>query len=218
VNKYGFIETPYRKVVEGKVTDEVQYMSATEEMRHVVAQANANLDENGKFVNDLVSTRQSGEYTLAPNEHVDLIDVSPKQLVSVAASLIPFLENDDANRALMGSNMQRQAVPLLQAEAPLIGTGIEGKVAIDSGAAIQAKRAGIIDQVDAQRIVIRATHDLGLGDAGVDIYRMRKFQRSNQNTCINQRPLVKVGDTVRRARLLLMVRQRILVNSRLVKT
>jgi len=202
VNKYGFIETPYRKVVEGKVTDEVQYMSATEEMRHVVAQANANLDENGKFVNDLVSTRQSGEYTLAPNEHVDLIDVSPKQLVSVAASLIPFLENDDANRALMGSNMQRQAVPLLQAEAPLIGTGIEGKVAIDSGAAIQAKRAGIIDQVDAQRIVIRATHDLGLGDAGVDIYRMRKFQRSNQNTCINQRPLVKVGDTVQKGEII----------------
>ncbi len=202
VNKYGFIETPYRKVVDGKVTDDVSYMSATEEMRHVVAQANANLDENGRFVNDLVSTRQSGEYTLAPNENVDLIDVSPKQLVSVAASLIPFLENDDANRALMGSNMQRQAVPLLQAEAPLIGTGIEGKVAIDSGAAIQAKRAGIIDQVDAQRIVIRATHDLGLGDAGVDIYRMRKFQRSNQNTCINQRPLVKVGDTVQKGEII----------------
>ncbi|MFQ1702691.1 DNA-directed RNA polymerase subunit beta [Loktanella agnita] len=196
VNKYGFIETPYRKVTEGQVTDEVQYMSATEEMRHTVAQANANLDETGKFVNDLVSTRQNGEYTLAPNENVDLIDVSPKQLVSVAASLIPFLENDDANRALMGSNMQRQAVPLLQAEAPLVGTGIEEVVARDSGAAIMAKRGGIIDQVDAQRIVVRATSDLELGDAGVDIYRMRKFQRSNQNTCINQRPLVKVGDTV----------------------
>ncbi|MDQ7071661.1 MAG: DNA-directed RNA polymerase subunit beta [Rhodobacterales bacterium] len=196
VNKYGFIETPYRKVVDGHVTDEVQYMSATEEMRHTVAQAQAQLDENGNFVNDLVSTRESGNYKLSPNENVDLIDVSPKQLVSVAASLIPFLENDDANRALMGSNMMRQAVPLLQAEAPLVGTGIEEIVARDSGAAIMAKRAGIIDQVDATRIVLRATADLGMGDAGVDIYQMRKFQRSNQNTCINQRPLVKVGDTV----------------------
>lgn len=202
VNKYGFIETPYRKVANGQVTDEVQYMSATEEMRHTVAQANANLDDSGKFVNELVSTRQNGEYTLAPNENVDLIDVSPKQLVSVAASLIPFLENDDANRALMGSNMQRQAVPLLQAEAPLVGTGIEEVVARDSGAAIMARRAGIIDQVDAQRIVIRATSDLELGDAGVDIYRMRKFQRSNQNTCINQRPLVKVGDTVQKGQVI----------------
>ncbi|XDA98800.1 DNA-directed RNA polymerase subunit beta [Sulfitobacter sp. LCG007] len=196
VNKYGFIETPYRKVKDAQVTDEVQYMSATEEMRHTVAQANATLDPEGRFINDLVSTRQSGDYTLAPRESVDLIDVSPKQLVSVAASLIPFLENDDANRALMGSNMQRQAVPLLQAEAPLVGTGIEEVVARDSGAAIMARRGGVIDQVDAQRIVIRATEDLELGDAGVDIYRMRKFQRSNQNTCINQRPLVKVGDTV----------------------
>jgi DNA-directed RNA polymerase subunit beta len=201
VNKYGFIETPYRVVKDSVVTDEVHYMSATEEMRHTVAQANANLDENMKFVNDLVSTRQSGDYTLAPSENVDLIDVSPKQLVSVAASLIPFLENDDANRALMGSNMQRQAVPLLQAEAPLVGTGIEEVVARDSGAAIMAKRGGIIDQVDAQRIVIRATEDLELGDAGVDIYRMRKFQRSNQNTCINQRPLVKVGDTVQKGQV-----------------
>ncbi|MCH2166353.1 MAG: DNA-directed RNA polymerase subunit beta [Oceanicola sp.] len=196
VNKYGFIETPYRKVVDSKVTDEVQYMSATEEMRHTVAQANANLDSDMKFVNDLVSTRQSGEYTLASPENVDLIDVSPKQLVSVAASLIPFLENDDANRALMGSNMQRQAVPLLKADAPFVGTGIEEIVARDSGAAIMAKRAGVIDQVDAQRIVVRATADLAPGDPGVDIYRLRKFQRSNQNTCINQRPLVKVGDRV----------------------
>ncbi|MEO0866818.1 MAG: DNA-directed RNA polymerase subunit beta, partial [Pseudomonadota bacterium] len=196
VNKYGFIETPYRVVKEGQVTDEVHYMSATEEMRHTVAQANATLDDGGKFINEMVNTRQSGDYTLAPVDQVDLIDVSPKQLVSVAASLIPFLENDDANRALMGSNMQRQAVPLLQAEAPLVGTGIEEVVARDSGAAIMAKRAGIIDQVDATRIVIRATEDLELGDAGVDIYRMRKFQRSNQNTCINQRPLVKVGDLV----------------------
>ena len=196
VNKYGFIETPYRKVANGQVSDDVQYMSATEEMRHTVAQANAHLDDAGRFVNDLVSTRQSGEYMLAPNETVDLIDVSPKQLVSVAASLIPFLENDDANRALMGSNMQRQAVPLLQADAPFVGTGIESVVARDSGAAIMARRAGVIDQVDATRIVVRATEDLEPGDPGVDIYRLRKFQRSNQNTCINQKPLVKVGDTV----------------------
>ena len=196
VNKYGFIETPYRKVEEAQVTDEVVYMSATEEMRHTIAQANAQLDEKGKFINDLASTRKAGEYTLNPPANIDYIDVSPKQLVSVAASLIPFLENDDANRALMGSNMQRQAVPLLQAEAPFVGTGIESVVARDSGAAIMAKRAGIIDQVDATRIVVRATGDLDPGDAGVDIYRLRKFQRSNQNTCINQRPLVKVGDTV----------------------
>ncbi|MGR3290486.1 MAG: DNA-directed RNA polymerase subunit beta [Paracoccaceae bacterium] len=202
VNKYGFIETPYRKVVNCHVTDEVQYMSATEEMRHTVAQANAALDENGNFKNDLVSTRKSGNYQLSPRENVDLIDVSPKQLVSVAASLIPFLENDDANRALMGSNMMRQAVPLLVAEAPLVGTGIETIVARDSGAAIMAKRGGIIDQVDAQRIVVRVTHDLDPGDPGVDIYRLRKFQRSNQNTCINQRPLVKVGDTVEKDQVL----------------
>ncbi|MEM9318918.1 MAG: DNA-directed RNA polymerase subunit beta [Pseudomonadota bacterium] len=202
VNKYGFIETPYRRVDDGQVTDEVRYMSATEEMRHTVAQANATLTDDGKFINELVNTRKSGEYTMSPRENVDLIDVSPKQLVSVAASLIPFLENDDANRALMGSNMQRQAVPLLQADAPFVGTGIESKVAIDSGAAIQAKRGGIIDQVDAQRIVVRATEGLEMGDAGVDIYRLRKFQRSNQNTCINQRPLVKVGDTVATAEVI----------------
>ena len=196
VNKYGFIETPYRVVKDKQVTDEVHYMSATEEMRHTIAQANATLDSGGSFVNEMVNTRQSGDYTLAPAESVDLIDVSPKQLVSVAASLIPFLENDDANRALMGSNMQRQAVPTLRSEAPLVGTGIEGVVARDSGAAIMAHRAGVIDQVDAQRIVIRATEDLEPGDPGVDIYRLRKFQRSNQNTCINQRPLVVVGQTV----------------------
>ncbi|MCT8330825.1 DNA-directed RNA polymerase subunit beta [Albidovulum sediminis] len=198
VNKYGFIETPYRKVSDGQVTDEVVYMSATEEMRHTVAQANAQLDEDGRFRNDLVSTRQSGEFMLNPPDAVDLIDVSPKQLVSVAAALIPFLENDDANRALMGSNMQRQAVPLLQADAPFVGTGIEEKVALDSGAAIVARRGGVIDQVDATRIVIRATESLEIGDAGVDIYRLRKFKRSNQSSCINQRPLVKVGDVVRR--------------------
>jgi DNA-directed RNA polymerase subunit beta len=202
VNKYGFIETPYRRVKDSTVTDEVVYMSATEEMRHTVAQANAELDKGGKFVQDLVSTRQSGDYTLSPATQVSLIDVSPKQLVSVAASLIPFLENDDANRALMGSNMQRQAVPLLQAEAPFVGTGIEAVVATDSGAAIMARRAGVIDQVDAMRIVVRATEDIDMGDAGVDIYRLRKFQRSNQNTCINQKPLVKVGDTVIRGEVI----------------
>ncbi len=196
VNKYGFIETPYRVVKDGQVTDEVHYMSATEEMRHTVAQANAQLTHDGRFENELVSTRQSGDYMLQSRDNVDLIDVSPKQLVSVAAALIPFLENDDANRALMGSNMQRQAVPLLRADAPFVGTGMEGVVARDSGAAIMARRGGVIDQVDAERIVVRATEDLALGDAGVDIYRLRKFQRSNQNTCINQRPLVKVGDTV----------------------
>ncbi len=196
VNKYGFIETPYRKVIDGYVTDDVQYMSATEEMRHTVAQANAQLDENGKFQNELASTRKGGDFMLNPPENIDYIDVSPKQLVSVAASLIPFLENDDANRALMGSNMQRQAVPLLKAEAPLVGTGIESVVARDSGAAIAAKRGGIIDQVDAMRIVVRVTDAMEAGDPGVDIYRLRKFQRSNQNTCINQRPLVKVGDRV----------------------
>jgi DNA-directed RNA polymerase subunit beta len=196
VNKYGFIETPYRRVDDGKVTDEVQYMSATEEMRYTVAQANAKLDDDGKFANDLVSTRQAGEYMLNTPENIDYIDVSPKQLVSVAASLIPFLENDDANRALMGSNMQRQAVPLLKADAPYVGTGIEEVVARDSGAAITAARGGIIDQVDATRIVVRVTDAMDAGDPGVDIYRLRKFQRSNQNTCINQRPLVKVGDRV----------------------
>ena len=196
VNKYGFIETPYRKVKDGQVTDNVEYLSATEEMRHTVAQANANLDQEGRFVNDLVSTRQAGEYMLQAKENVDLIDVSPKQLVSVAASLIPFLENDDANRALMGSNMQRQAVPLLQADAPFVGTGMETVVATDSGAAIQASRGGVIDQVDAMRIVVRVTDGLEVGDPGVDIYGLRKFQRSNQNTCINQKPLVNVGDVV----------------------
>lgn len=196
VNKYGFIETPYRKVIDGKVTDDVVYMSATEEMRHTVAQANATLDDDGNFVDELISTRQSGDFMLNPVDAVDLIDVSPKQLVSVAAALIPFLENDDANRALMGSNMQRQAVPLLRAEAPFVGTGMEATVARDSGAAIMARRGGIIDQVDAQRIVVRATENLEAGDAGVDIYRLRKFKRSNQSSTINQRPLVKVGERV----------------------
>ncbi|MCI4664146.1 MAG: DNA-directed RNA polymerase subunit beta [Neomegalonema sp.] len=196
VNRYGFIEAPYRRVEDGQVTDEVVYLSALEEQRHTIAQANARLTPEGGFQNELVATRKAGEFMLAPRETVTLIDVSPKQLVSVAASLIPFLENDDANRALMGSNMQRQAVPLLKAEAPYVGTGIESKVARDSGAAITARRGGVIDQVDAMRIVVRVTDEMEPGDPGVDIYRLRKFQRSNQNTCINQRPLVNVGDQV----------------------
>ena len=196
VNKYGFIETPYRKVVDGKVTNEVVYLSAMEEAKHTIAQANAELNKDGTFAEDIISARRNGEFLIAPREQITLMDVSPKQLVSVAASLIPFLENDDANRALMGSNMQRQAVPLLQAEAPLVGTGMEETVARDSGAAIAARRSGMVDQVDAARIVVRVTGDLKPGESGVDIYTLMKFQRSNQNTCINQRPLVKVGDTV----------------------
>ncbi|WAC23375.1 DNA-directed RNA polymerase subunit beta [Blastomonas sp. SL216] len=196
VNKYGFIETPYRKVIDGKVTDEVVYLSAMEEAKHTIAQANAELNEDGSFAEDIVSARQAGEFLMAPRDIITLMDVSPKQLVSVAASLIPFLENDDANRALMGSNMQRQAVPLVRAEAPFVGTGMEETVARDSGAAIAAKRAGIVDQVDATRIVIRATGSVDSGKSGVDIYTLQKFQRSNQNTCINQRPLVKVGDVI----------------------
>jgi len=196
VNKYGFIETPYRKVVDHKVTNDVVYLSAMEEAKHTIAQANAELDASKGFVEDLVSSRQAGEFLMAIPDNITLMDVSPKQLVSVAASLIPFLENDDANRALMGSNMQRQAVPLVRAEAPFVGTGMEETVARDSGAAIGAKRSGIVDQVDAARIVIRATGDVGAGESGVDIYTLMKFQRSNQNTCINQRPLVKVGDVI----------------------
>ncbi|MXP26986.1 DNA-directed RNA polymerase subunit beta [Altererythrobacter indicus] len=196
VNKYGFIETPYRIVKDHRVTSEVVYLSAMEEQKHTVAQASAALNEDGSFVEELVSTRQNGEFAMAPREQVTLMDVSPKQLVSVAASLIPFLENDDANRALMGSNMQRQAVPLVNAEAPFVGTGMEATVARDSGAAISAKRAGIVDQVDATRIVIRASGEIEAGNPGVDIYTLEKFQRSNQDTCINQRPLVNVGDYV----------------------
>jgi DNA-directed RNA polymerase subunit beta len=196
VNKYGFIETPYRKVIEGKVTGDVVYLSAMEEQKHTVAQASAELNKDGSFVEELISARESGEFVMAPRDHVTLMDVSPKQLVSVAASLIPFLENDDANRALMGSNMQRQAVPLVQAEAPFVGTGMEETVARDSGAAIGALRGGIVDQVDATRIVIRASGDIEPGQSGVDIYRLQKFERSNQSTCINQRPLVKVGDVI----------------------
>ncbi|GEO39089.1 DNA-directed RNA polymerase subunit beta [Skermanella aerolata] len=196
VNQYGFIESPYRKVVDSKVTDEVVYLSAMEEGRYTVAQANAELNEDGSFVEDLVSCRQGGEYLMFRPEAISLIDVSPKQLVSVAAALIPFLENDDANRALMGSNMQRQAVPLIQSDAPLVGTGMEATVARDSGVAIAARRSGVVDQIDATRIVIRATEETNTAAPGVDIYNLLKFQRSNQNTCITQRPLVRVGDRV----------------------
>ncbi len=198
VNKYGFVETPYRKVKDGRVTDEVIYLSAMEEARYTVAQANAPIDNKGKFTEDNVVCRHAGDVAPYPRDKVDFMDVSPKQLVSVAAALIPFLENDDANRALMGSNMQRQAVPLVRAEAPFVGTGMEGVVARDSGAAIGARRAGVIDQVDATRIVIRATEETDPTKPGVDIYRLMKFQRSNQNTCINQRPLVRVGDVVKK--------------------
>ncbi len=198
VNKYGFVETPYRKVKDGRVTDEVIYLSAMEEGRYHVAQANVALDNRGRFTDDLVVCRHAGDVLMITPDKVDYMDVSPKQLVSVAAALIPFLENDDANRALMGSNMQRQAVPLVRAEAPFVGTGMEGVVARDSGAAIAARRTGVIDQIDATRIVIRATEDLDPTKSGVDIYRLMKYQRSNQSTCINQRPLVKVGDLVRK--------------------
>jgi DNA-directed RNA polymerase subunit beta len=196
VNKYGFIESPYRKVREGKVTDEVVYLSAMEEQKYHVAQADTALDASGRLTGDLVVCRHAGDTVLLPADRVDYMDVSPKQLVSVAAALIPFLENDDANRALMGSNMQRQAVPLVRSEAPLVGTGMEAIVARDSGAAIVARRAGIVDQIDATRIVVRATDETDATKPGVDIYRLMKFQRSNQSTCINQKPLVRVGDRV----------------------
>ncbi|OAI31159.1 DNA-directed RNA polymerase subunit beta [Methylosinus sp. R-45379] len=198
VNKYGFIEGPYRRVRDGKVTSEVAYLSAMEEQKYHVAQANAPIDAEGNLLEDLVLCRHAGDVVLVPRERVDAMDVSPKQLVSVAAALIPFLENDDANRALMGSNMQRQAVPLVKADAPLVGTGMEPVVAADSGAAIASRRAGVVDQIDATRIVVRATEEQDPTKPGVDIYRLMKFQRSNQSTCINQKPLVKVGDYVKK--------------------
>jgi DNA-directed RNA polymerase subunit beta len=195
VNQYGFIESPYRKVVDGVVTNDVIYLSAMEEGRYAIAQANIPHDAQNRILADLTNCRKNGDFVMARPQDIDLVDVSPKQLVSVAAALIPFLENDDANRALMGSNMQRQAVPLIRAEAPLVGTGMEGTVARDSGVTIIAKRSGVVDQVDATRIVIRATES-SASAPGVDIYNLLKFQRSNQNTCITQRPLVKVGDQV----------------------
>jgi DNA-directed RNA polymerase subunit beta len=198
VNKYGFIEAPYRRVRDSKVTGEVVYLSAMEEAKFHVAQANAAVDADGNLTEDLVLCRHAGEVMLVPREKVDAMDVSPKQLVSVAAALIPFLENDDANRALMGSNMQRQAVPLVKADAPLVGTGMEPIVARDSGAAIAARRTGVVNQIDATRIVVRATEEMDPARPGVDIYRLMKFQRSNQSTCINQKPLVRVGDLVQK--------------------
>ena len=195
INKYGFIECPYRKVVDGVVTDEVVYLSADEEGKFKIAEANAKVKEDGHFENDLVACRKAGEFEFAHPEEINFIDVSPKQLVSVATALIPFLENDDANRALMGANMQRQGVPLLRSEAPLVGTGMEATVAKDSGATLVAKYDGIVDAVDANRIVIRSKSG-DVAGAGVEIYKLQKFRRSNQNTCINQVPLVKVGDEI----------------------
>ncbi|WP_440680703.1 DNA-directed RNA polymerase subunit beta [Candidatus Pelagibacter sp. HIMB1623] len=197
INKYGFIESPYKKVKDGVVQDKVEYLSAMEETKFTIAQANTKLDKNGKIIEELVSCRQNLNFLLSKPDAIDYIDVSPKQLVSVAASLIPFLENDDANRALMGSNMMRQAVPLLKPESPLVGTGIESDVALDSGVTIVAKRDGIVDKIDGKRIVIKATEETDFSKSGVDIYNLQKFKRSNQNTCINQKPLVRVGDKVK---------------------
>jgi DNA-directed RNA polymerase subunit beta len=196
-NEYGFLETPYRRVHEGRVTDDIEFLSAIEEGKYVIAQANAALDQTGAFVDEMVSCRHHNEFTLSGPDKVQYMDVAPSQIVSVAASLIPFLEHDDANRALMGSNMQRQAVPCLRPEKPLVGTGIERTVAVDSGTAVQARRGGVVDYVDAGRIVVRV-HDeeTVAGEVGVDIYNLVKYTRSNQNTDINQRPLVRVGDVL----------------------
>ncbi len=195
VNEYGLIESPYKKVVDQRVTDEVVFLSADEEHKHTIAQANTNVDDKGKIIDQLVSSRQGGEFLMALPSQIDFMDVSPKQLVSVASSLIPFLENDDANRALMGSNMMRQAVPLIKPEAPFVGTGMEISVGKDSGVTIVAKRNGTVDAVDSSRIVISATNP-SQSDSAVDIYNLKKFQRSNQSTCINQIPLVKKGDRI----------------------
>ncbi len=197
INKYGFIESPYKKVKDGIVQNNIEYLSAMEETKFTIAQANSLIDKNGKFTEELVSCRQNLNFILAKPDNIDYIDVSPKQLVSVAASLIPFLENDDANRALMGSNMMRQAVPLLKPEAPLVGTGIESDVALDSGVTIVARRDGVVDKIDGKRIVIKASGEKDYSKSGVDIYNLQKFKRSNQNTCINQKPLVRVGDKVK---------------------
>ncbi len=198
-NDYGFLETPYRKVVNGKVTNEIHYLSAIEEGRYVIAQANTGMDAKGNLIDDLVSCRHQNEFTLSTPDKIEYVDVSSKQIVSVAASLIPFLEHDDANRALMGSNMQRQAVPTLRSEKPLVGTGMERNVAIDSGVTVVARRGGVVDSVDASRIVVRVNDDETIaGEPGVDIYNLIKYTRSNQNTCINQRPLVKTGDIIER--------------------
>ena len=197
VNKYGYIESPYKKVINGKVSKEVNYLSAIEEEKFTIAQANSPINKDGTFEEELVSCRYNLNFLLANRESIDYIDVSPKQLVSVAAALIPFLENDDANRALMGSNMMRQAVPLLKPESPLVGTGMERDVALDSGVTIVAKRDGVVDKIDGKRIVVKATEVKDLSQSGVDIYNLSKFKRSNQNTCINQKPLVQVGDSIK---------------------
>ena len=197
VNKYGFIESPYRKIIDGKVTNQIEYLSASEESKYTIAQANSSISEDGKFTEELVSCRKSLNFILSKPDTIEYVDVSPKQLVSVAASLIPFLENDDANRALMGSNMMRQAVPLIKPESPLVGTGIERDVALDSGVTIIAKRDGIVDKIDGKRIAVKST-EKDLSKSGVDIYNLLKFQKSNQNTCINQRPLVKIGDIIKK--------------------
>ena len=197
INKYGFIESPYKRVKSGVVQDNVEYLSAMEETKFTIAQANTKIDKKGKIIEELVSCRQNLNFLLSKPETIDYIDVSPKQLVSVAASLIPFLENDDANRALMGSNMMRQAVPLLKPESPLVGTGIESDVALDSGVTIVAKRDGTVDKIDGKRIVLKVTGETDFTKSGVDIYNLQKFKRSNQNTCINQKPLVRVGDVVK---------------------
>ncbi len=202
-NSYGFLETPYRKVVDGCVTDAIDYLSAIDEGEYVIAQANAVLDDDGRFVDELVSCRHMNEFTLSPKENIQYIDVSPKQIVSVAASLVPFLEHDDANRALMGSNMQRQAVPCLRADKPLVGTGMERTVAIDSGVTVVARRGGVVDSVDSGRVVVRVNdEETEAGEPGVDIYNLIKYTRSNQNTCINQRPLVNPGDVIARGDVL----------------
>ncbi len=202
-NEYGFLETPYRKVTDGKVTDEIEYLSAIEEGQYVIAQANATIDAKGKLMDELVSCRHQNEFAMSTPDKVQYMDVSPKQVVSVAAALVPFLEHDDANRALMGSNMQRQAVPTLRAQKPLVGTGIERTVAVDSGVTVVARRGGAVDSVDAARIVVRVNDDETVpGEPGVDIYNLTKYTRSNQNTCINQRPLVRVGDEIARGDVL----------------